>query len=154
MPVQVATPDGDGFRDRSGIAVAPDLAYDAVRPAEGGCLLVPGGNPDSIVGNGLAKRIVREVATGGGLVAGICGGVTVLGLAGVLRGRRVAHNYTDDDVPAAVRRYTDPLWEGTQFEPSGLARDGPVITARPECHGTFAHALAMACGIERDTTKK
>ena len=148
MPVQIATPDGDGLTDRNGTTVAPGFAYDGVRPADVGCLLVPGGNPDSIADNGIARQIVREVVTGGRPVAGICAGVAVLGLAGVLRGRRVAHNYTEDDVPEAVRRHTDPLWEGTVFEPSGLAWDGPVITARPECHEAFANAVAAACGIE------
>ena len=150
MPVKVATPDGGGFRDRSGVTVDVDLAYDEVEPDAVGCLLVPGGNPDTIAANGHARRIVREVLARGGVVAGVCAGVVVLGLAGVLRGRRVAHNYTARDVPAEVRRHTDPLWEGAVFEPSGLAVDGGVlITARPERHVEFAEAVAAACGIER-----
>ena len=149
MPVRVATPDGEGFRDRSGVTVRADSAYDKVEPEVVGCVLVPGGNPDIIAANGHAKRIVRKVLAGGGVVAGICAGVAVLGLAGVLRGRRVAHNYTARDVSAEVRRHTDPLWQGTVFEPSGLAVDGGVvITARPERHGDFAEAVAAACGIE------
>ena len=150
MPVSVATPDGDRFRDRSGVTVDADLAYDEVEPDAVGCLLVPGGNPDTIAENGHAKRIVREIVGRGGVVAGVCAGVVVLGLAGVLRGRRVAHNYTARDVPAEVRRRTDPLWDGAVFEPSGLAVDGGVlITARPERHEGFAEAVAAACGVER-----
>lgn len=148
LPVRVATPSGTPVRDRSGVTVAADLAYEEVRVQAVGCLLVPGGNPDSIAGNGVARGIVREVATTGSIVAGVCAGVTVLGLAGVLGGRRIAHNYTADDVPASVRKHTDPLWEGTVFEASGVASDPPVITARPECHEAFAHAVAVACGID------
>lgn len=150
MPVRVATPDGEGFRDRSGVTVDADLAYGEVEPEAVGCLLVPGGDPDTIADNGHAKQIVREVLAGGGVVAGVCAGVVVLGLAGILRGRRVAHNYTARDVPVEVRRHTDPLWDGTDFEPSGLAVDsGVLITARPERHEEFAEAVAAACGIER-----
>jgi len=149
LPVRVATPDGEDFRDRSGVTVRADLAYDEIEPEAVGCLLVPGGNPDTIAENGHAKRIVRQVLAGGGVVAGVCAGVVVLGLAGVLRGRRVAHNYTAHDVPAEVRRHTDPLWESTVFDPSGLAVDGGVvITARPERHEEFAEAVAAACGVE------
>ena len=149
LTVKVATPDGDCVRDRSGVTVVPDFAYEEVNPRTIGCLLVPGGNPDTIAENAHAKQIVRDILAGGGVVAGICAGVVVLALAGVLRGRRVAHNYTARDVPLEVRRHTDPLWDGAVFEPSGLAVDGAVITARPERHEEFAAAVARACGIER-----
>lgn len=149
LPVRVATPDGAPFTDRSGIRVLPDCGYEAVAPAEVGCLLIPGGNPDGIAGNARALRIVRDVVAAGGVAAAVCAGVAVLGLAGVLRGRRVAHNYTEDDVPEEVRRHTDPLWEETVFEPSGIAVDGTVITARPECREAFAGQVAAACGIGR-----
>lgn len=149
LTVKVATPDGDCFRDRSGVTVVPDFAYEEVNAGTIGCLLVPGGNPDTIAQNVHAKQIVREVLAGGGVVAGVCAGVVVLALGGVLRGRRVAHNYTARDVPVEIRRHTDPLWEGSVFEPSGLAVDGPVITARPERHEQFAAAVAAACGVER-----
>lgn len=149
LPVRVATPDGAPLMDRSGIRVLPDHSYASVVPADVGCLLIPGGNPDSIADNARAMQIVRNVVSHGGVAGGICAGVAVLGLAGVLQGRRVAHNYTDTDVPSEVRRHTDPLWQGTEFEPSGIAVDGPVISARPECHKSFAEAVASACGVER-----
>ena len=108
LTVKVATPDGDRVRDRSGVTVVPDFAYEEVNPGTIGCLLVPGGNPDMIAENAHAKQIVRDILADGGVVAGICAGVVVLALAGVLRGRRVAHNYTARDVPLEVRRHTDP----------------------------------------------
>ena len=120
LPVRVATPHGSPIVDRSGIRVLPDHSYDSVVPADVGCLLVPGGNPDSIADNARAMQIVREVVANGAVVAGICVGVAVLGLAGVLHGRRVAHNYTETDVPPEVRRHTDRLWQGTEFDVSGL----------------------------------
>ncbi|MDE0690880.1 MAG: DJ-1/PfpI family protein [Gammaproteobacteria bacterium] len=149
LPVRVATPDGAAVTDRSGIRVLADDSYDSMVTADVGCLLIPGGNPDSIAGNTGAMQIVRDVVANGGVVAGICAGVAVLGLAGVLQGRRVAHNYTDADVPPEVRRHTDPLWQGTVFEPSGIAVDGAVISARPERHEAFGEAVALACRTKR-----
>ncbi len=149
LPVRVATPDGTTVTDRSGIRVLADHSYDATAIADIGCLLIPGGNPDSIASDTGATQIVRDVVANGGVVAGICAGVAVLGLAGVLQGRRVAHNYTAVDVPSEVRRHTDPLWQGTVFEPSGIAVDGAVISARPERHEAFAEAVALACGTKR-----
>ena len=147
LPVRVATPDGSSFRDRSGLTVLPDLSYDAVCIEQLGCLLVPGGNPDDIAADERAVTIVREAVARDAVVAGICAGVAVFGLAGVLRNRRVAHNYTVDDVPREVRRHTDRLWAGTTLSPSGIAVDGCVITARPERHAEFAAAVAAACGV-------
>ena len=144
LPVRVATPDGATVTDRSGIRVLADHSYDSIVTADVGCLLVPGGNPDSIADDASAMQVVRDVVAKGGVVAGVCAGVAVLGLAGVLQGRRVAHNYTDVDVPSEVRRHTDPLWQGTVFEPSGIAVDGALITARPERHAEFAEAVALA----------
>ena len=80
LAVKVATPDGDCFRDRSGVTVVPDFAYEEVSAGTIGCLLVPGGNPDTIAEDVHAKQIVREVLAGGGVVAGICAGVVVLAL--------------------------------------------------------------------------
>ena len=148
LPVRVATPHGSPVVDRSGIRVLPDHSYDSVVPADVGYLLVPGGNPDSIADNARAMQIVREVVANGAVVAGICAGVAVLGLAGVLHGRRVAHNYTETDVPPEVRRHTDRLWQGTEFDVSGVAVDGQVISARPECHEAFAEAVAVAVPLD------
>ncbi len=150
LPVRVATPDDTPVVDRSGIRVLSDHDYKGVPIADVGCLLIPGGNPDSIADNCSAMQVVRNVVANGGVAAGICAGVAVLGLAGVLHGRRIAHNYTAADVPPETRRHTDALWEGTVFEPSGVAVDGRVISARPERHEAFAEAVASACGIRRD----
>ena len=147
LPVRVATPDGSPFRDRAGLTLLPDQSYDAICIEQVGCILVPGGNPDSIASDERAMRIIREVAACDAVVAGICAGVVVLALAGVLQDRYVAHNYTADDVSADVRRHTDPLWVKTKWSPRGLAVDGRVITARPEFHSAFATAVADACGV-------
>lgn len=80
----------------------------------------------------------------GGIVAGICAGVAVLGLAGALDGRRIAHNYTEADVPADVRMHTDPLWRNTTLAREGISVDAGVITARPERYSEFASAVAKA----------
>ena len=90
-PCRTVAPSAIG----AGLPSCRILSYDAVCIERVGCLLVPGGNPDGIAADEQAMRIVREaVGRGDAVVAGICAGVAVLGLAGVLRGRRVAHNYT------------------------------------------------------------
>lgn len=144
FPVRVATPDGLPFRDDSGLTITPDCAYGDVDPGDCVCVLVPGGNPDGIADNPDVARIVRAVRDRGGIVAGICAGVAVLGLAGALAGRRIAHNYTEADVPADVRVHTDPLWRNTTYTGDGISVDAGVITARPERYLEFASAVANA----------
>ena len=148
FPVRVATPDGLAFRDDSGFTINADWAYDEVDPNECACVLVPGGNPDRIAGNLDVQRIVDSVKNKGGVVAGICAGVAVLGLAGTLVGRRIAHNYTEHDVPADVRVHTDPLWRQTTYVGDGISVDAGVVTARPERYLEFADSVAKAV---RDT---
>ena len=144
FPVRVATPDGRPVRDDSGLTINPDCAYGDVNPDDCACVLVPGGNPDGIAGDADVVRIVRGVRDRGGIVAGICAGVAVLGLAGALVGRRIAHNYTEADVPADVRVHTDPLWRDTTYTGDGISVDAGVITARPERYSEFASAVAKA----------
>ena len=144
--VQVATPDGRRIRDSSGLTVHADCAYGDVAPADWACVLVPGGNPDRIADDAHVPKIVQAVLRAGGVVAGICAGVAVLGLAGALAGRRIAHSYTESDVPADVRVHTDPLWQGTTYSPEGVSSDSRVVTARPERYTEFAAAVAEAFG--------
>ena len=144
FPVRVATPVGHAIRDDSGLTILADFAYNDVDPLEYACVLIPGGNPDRIADDSHITRIIRGVIASGGIAAGICAGVAVLGLAGALVGRRIAHNYTADDVPAEVRVHTDPLWRDTTYAPEGISRDARVITARPERHIEFADAVADA----------
>ena len=119
LPVRVATPDGTAFRDRSGLSVNAYCSFADAEAGDYACVLVPGGNPDEIIQHPDAARIICSVHSQGGIVAGICAGVAVLGHAGVLRGRRIAHNYTEDDVPAETRVHTDPLWRDTTYAPGG-----------------------------------
>ncbi len=145
LPVRVATPDGTVFRDRSGLSVNADCSFAGADARDYACVLVPGGNPDEIIQHPDVARIICSVHRQGGVVAGICAGVAVLGQAGVLRGRRIAHNYTEDDVPAETREHTDPLWQDTTFVPEGVSVDARVVTARPERYGEFAVAVSRAC---------
>ena len=147
LPVRVATPDGTSFRDRSGLTIQADFAFGNVDTRSCACVLIPGGNPDGIAENPHVVRILNDVRNQGGVVAGICAGVAVLGLAGVLKGRRIAHNYTRRDVPAEVRLHTEPLWQDTTFATEGVSTDAGVVTARPERYDEFAEAVANACGL-------
>ena len=144
FPVRVATPDGRSFRDDSGLTINPDWAYRDVGTDDCVCVLIPGGNPDRIADNPDVARIVHAVRDRGGIVAGICAGVAVLGLVGALVGRRIAHNYTAADVPSDVRAHTDPLWRDTTYSEHGISVDAGVITARPERYMDFASAVAEA----------
>lgn len=149
LPVRLATPNGDGFRDRSGLSVNADCSFADVVTEDYACVLVPGGNPDEIMQHPDVARIICAVHGQGGVVAGICAGVAVLGKSGVLDGRRIAHNYTERDVPADTREHTDPLWRNTTYVPEGVSTDARVVTARPERYNEFAAAVSRACATIR-----
>ena len=143
------SPDGSPVGDASGLVTQPGLELESLDAAGLDALLIPGGDPGSIVEDAKVNRFIADSATNG-MVAGICGGVLPLAAAGVLRGRRVTHNYRPPWAPQKVADFVQPLFEGVcvEADPSiGHVVDGTVITALPNATAAFSIAIAEALGF-------
>lgn len=149
--VDVATSDGCNHVDGSGLTIAPTVGLDAAAAVRYNTVLVPGGNPDGIVGDPTIRSLLTGAVDRGATVGGICAGVVVLADAGILASRRITHNYGPDDAPAEVVAATKHLWRETIVTDGGCTVDqrspgATIVTAKPWAFIEFAIEVALAAG--------
>lgn len=142
------TPDGASHAASNGACIAADGGLEDLAKVEVAAVLVPGGDPGSIlVPTDVASASLRAQSARGALMAGICAGGLVLAAAGLLRGRRGTHNYTSEHAPPQAVATVAPYWRGMHFERADLVDDGPVITAQPWAYRSYAAAVAQRLGL-------
>lgn len=142
------TPDGQPHAASNGsrLLVDGDYAALAVLAREGAvqAVLVPGGDPGSIVPDQLATPALQAAAAQGALMAGICAGNLVLASAGLLKGVRATHNYTVALAGPQKAAFTASFWEGVLVEEgANVVCSGQFITAMPWAHVAFAAEVAQ-----------
>jgi transcriptional regulator GlxA family with amidase domain len=141
------TPDGTVHDASNGARILPSGPYADAAAAQADCVVVPGGDPDSIIEPGHANECLTAAHRRGALLAGICAGGLVLARAGLLRGRRVTHNYTAEHASPEVLACTAPIWDGSVFERADIVIDRPFITAQFWARAKFAAAVAQELGL-------
>ncbi|MBS0448476.1 MAG: DJ-1/PfpI family protein [Proteobacteria bacterium] len=141
------TPDGTEHAASNGLRIAADASFDGATDRAWSCVLVPGGDPDAIFEAGRADACLIAAHRHGALLAGICAGSLVLARTGLLRGRRVTHNYTAEYAEPERVACTAPYWNGSIHEPADVVVDLPFITAQHWAHEAFAAAVAQALGV-------
>ena len=142
------TPLGDLLVDSAGLRIAPSPGVEADpvgATADADVILVPGGDPESIIGDRPIATALRAADDRGAIVAAICAGVLVLADAGVASGRRITHNYRRPFAPVDVETFTAPFWDGAVVE-TDLDRevviDDNLITSLPTAVLEFADVVA------------
>ena len=146
-PVEVVTSSNSVHTDASGLKLEPHLAFDDINLENYVTLLVPGGNPDSIVGKANVQQLISEAHAMGLVIGGICAGVLVLADSGILQGHIVTHNYTDKYAPKEVVEYTAKFWEGSDYIDMPCVESKNIVTALPNAYVDFATTLAQRLGI-------
>lgn len=155
VEVSFVSVGGGDVIDQSGLIMVPDRPIDEVDRSRVECVIVPGGDPEEIIGNRAVRSLLTAVADSRGVVAGICAGVLVLADAGILRGRHITHNYRSPWATTDVEAFVQPLLEGTDVEPSigevvcvdGDAEGPTIITALPNAMIGFTAAVGAAMGV-------
>ena len=104
-------------------------------------VLVPGGNPRSLVQNREIDRILIDANKAGLLIGGICAGPSVLAKAGILVGRRIAHGYGNEQL-----EFLKEIFKGVTLTEELFVVDGNIITAKPEAHIDFA--VEIGCRLD------
>ncbi len=136
-----ATPDGRDLTDSTGLALKAQLSYAEVNLENCRAVLVPGGNPDSLIQNKEIDRILVEANGAGLLIGGICAGPSVLGKAGILIGRKIAHGYGKEQLDDLK-----DIFQGVILTDEMFVVDGNVITAKPDAHIDFA--VEIGCRLD------
>ena len=142
--VRFYTPEGESHKSSQGFELQVDGDYAALAKAETVAVLVPGGDSRGVLTSGsliveaLHKQMQRSV-----LMAGICAGNLVLAYAGVLKGRRATHNYTQEHAHTDKVEASARYWKGSFFERANIVIDDNVITAQPWAYRDYAAAIAV-----------
>jgi putative intracellular protease/amidase len=148
FPVRYYFPNGQRYTASNGAVLQPAGDYVSLVQANAVAVLIPGGNPDSILTPyNIALEPLCAQAQRGALLASICAGNLVLAATGLLRGRRGTHNYTNELAPPEVVAATASFWEGMHFEQADLVQDGPFITAQPWAYRKYAAAIGRYLGV-------
>ena len=93
VSVQFVAPSMAELRDQSGLRMLPDIALGDVDPSGLTVVIVPGGNPDTVIDDPAVRSWLQHADEAGVLVAAICAGVTLVASAGLVAGRRITHNF-------------------------------------------------------------
>jgi cyclohexyl-isocyanide hydratase len=119
-----------------GLSLAPTTTFSACRGLDVIC--VPGGfGVAEVIGDRETVDFVRRQAQGAKYVTSVCTGAFVLGVAGLLQGRRATTHWAYTDLLPLV---------GATHEKARIVKDGNVITAGGVTSG-IDFALAMVAEI-------
>lgn len=140
------TPNGGEHAASNGAMLRADGAYAMLERERWDAVLVPGGDPGSIIPDGLADAGLQAAARQGAVIAGICGGNLVLAAAGLLKGRRATHNYTAEHAGHEAAAFTEPFWRGIEYCARDVVKDGNIITALPWAYVECAAAVMTSLG--------
>lgn len=146
--VEYFTPEGAAHHASNGAVIEAAGDFAALAAADLAAVLVPGGDPRSILlPAALASFALRAQFDRGALIAGICAGNLVIAAAGLLAGRRVTHNYALRWATAEQVRTAAPYWHGITYVEADLVQDGRVITAMPWAYRRFAARVARELSV-------
>ena len=145
--------------DQSGLAMNCDRVLteaDIGTDPKPDVLLIPGGDPGSIMGNDTVRAYVQSCGSNAShssstLCAGICAAVLVLADAGLLDERKVTHNYRSPWAPAQVENHVAHLFQTCRVEPDtavGVVHDENIVTALPNATAEFAVTIETALGLQ------
>ena len=146
--VRYYSPDGANHASSNGATIVAHGNYTDLEAARCVALLVPGGDPGSIlVPENLARPCLTAAYERSALIAGICAGNLVIAASGLLRGRRGTHNYTPKYASAEQVETAAPYWDGMTYEHADLVHDGSIVTAMPWAYRKYASRLGHQLGV-------
>lgn len=105
------------------IGVVMEKTIDDVNASDYDAIVIPGGNPGyaNLRKDARAVRLVKEFFAAGKLVCAICAGPTVIGDAGILKGKRcTSYPGAESEVSAF----------GAKWENRAVVEDGNIITSQ------------------------
>lgn len=140
------TPDGKSHSASNGLEISNTVRYADFQIENCNGILVPGGNPDSVAGNEDIMNLLRAANDKKCLIAAICAGPSILGKAGILKGRRIAHGYGPSQL-----EFLKEIFAGVVVTDELLLWDDFILTAKPSAHIDFAIEFAnRLCLVSND----
>jgi putative intracellular protease/amidase/ADP-ribose pyrophosphatase YjhB (NUDIX family) len=137
-----ASPDGEDIKDHSGLPIKTQLSYQNVSIEGLAGVLVPGGDPGSLIHNKDVERIIARAHEKGLVIGAICAGPYVLAKSGILKGKTIAHGYGEEQL-----EFLGEVFTGVTLTKEMLYVDGNILTAKPEAHIAFGVEFAYKLGV-------
>ena len=106
-------------------------------------LVIPGGDPASLVNNPELRSFVENLVARNKKVAGICGGASMLAGLGLLKGKRCTGLASGKDTAIPSYQY----FSESTFVDDHVVVDGNIITAQGQAYVEFAFELARQMGL-------
>src|SRR5262245_61487071 len=85
FPLRVVTPDGLDHQGSNGITIRAHMCPASADPSQTAAVLIPGGDPGSVLGNTEIDDFLRAADRHGVLIGAICAGPLLVAKAGLLR---------------------------------------------------------------------
>ena len=142
FPVDVATPTGDDHAASCGMTIKADLSYADADVEAYRVVLIPGGDPESVLDNADLANLLAGARDAGALVGAICAGPLLLAKPGLLEKKRFTHGFK-----TLHQEFLAPFWEGATYVDELVVRDGNLITAMAEGHVDFAIEILAALDL-------
>lgn len=139
--IVTVSPDGQDVAMNSGLPIKINKSFKEVDLVKCKAILVPGGDPRSLIGNNEIDHILVQANKQNILIAGICAGPSVLAKAGIIKGKRIAHGYQKEQLEFLKEIFKDVILTDDLF-----VSDKNIITAKPEAHIDFA--VEIACRLD------
>jgi protein deglycase len=125
----------------AGFQVLPNLTIEQVKPEDYDILIIPGGEPVSVLKNSQLHKIVQQFYSEGKTLAAICGGPAILGASGILDKVRYTASIDPED-----SLYREVLVSGNQVN-KHIVIDKNIITATGSNYLNFAETVLRKIGF-------
>jgi putative intracellular protease/amidase len=132
------------YRSMEGQRFLPDATIDSIHPNEIDLIVIPGGNPLSLLRDSKLRHFIDGALAENAIVAGICGGVDILVSMGYLSGRRCISSTNDPTNPA----FLEQEYRETIASMDDVVSESNFITAKGESYREFARELAFRLGMQ------
>lgn len=112
-------------------------------------LVIPGGDPASLVDNQELKGFIETLTYRNKKIGGICGGASLLAGLGILKGKKCTGDTSGVDPNSDESKY----YAGSILSDEHVVVDGNIITAQGQAYAEFAVELAYQMGLYKNREK-
>ncbi|KEQ16904.1 DJ-1/PfpI family protein [Endozoicomonas numazuensis] len=145
--IYAVAPEKGTLHGSSGLLYQINMSFEEALKENFDCLLVPGGDPGSVVENQALSQLLKNASQSGSIIGAVCAGPLLLAIAGILKGRKQTNAAF---YPAEMAH----VWDESQLVREQVVIDQNIVTALPEAHIDFAAETGWLMGVFEDKNQK
>lgn len=133
--------DDNKVTSHEGFITEPHITLEEVNSDEVDLFVIPGGDPDRIINNGVLIKLIKEINDKGKIVAAICAAPLTLAKAGILKDKKFTTTLPIEEFKEFGKRL---------FVDENVVIDQNIITAKASGYVDFAIELGKIMDIYED----